>query len=144
MVASITSFESTHIPAALQLWQTTDYIGLSSDDTPDALRRFLAANPGLSYCATTPDGLVGTIVCGSDGRRGYIHHLAVAGHYRHRGIGNSLVRQSLEALADIGIMKCHALVFRENPYAELFWRASGWELREDLLVFSKTSPSPGE
>jgi ribosomal protein S18 acetylase RimI-like enzyme len=131
-------FRPEHIPLALELWQRTQHIGLSSADSPTALSKFLAANDGLSFCATHARELAGTILCGTDGRRGYIHHLAVATPLRRHRIGTSLLAKSLGALAAMSITKCHALVFRNDPYAELFWAESSWEHREDLLVYSSS------
>jgi ribosomal protein S18 acetylase RimI-like enzyme len=106
MAATITAFADCHISDALQLWQTTEHIGLSSADTPQALSAFLARNPKLSFCAIRSGELVGTILCGCDGRRGYIHHLAVSDASRRENLASRLVTQSLSALASIGIGKC--------------------------------------
>lgn len=84
--------------------------------------------------------LVGTILCGTDGRRGYIHHLAVVGSFRQKRVASQLVARCLNGLSECGVAKCHAFVFHDNPYADLFWRATGWEHREDLLVYSKPVP----
>lgn len=135
--AAFRAFEDSDVPEALRLWEATEHIGLSSSDRPDALRRFLARNPGLSHCALVAGRLVGTILCGSDGRRGYIYHLAVAEHSRHQGIATALLSRSLSGLAEIGIYKCHAFVFHDNSYGDLFWSPSGWERRDELVVYSK-------
>jgi ribosomal protein S18 acetylase RimI-like enzyme len=137
---TITPFTETRIREALRFWQATDHIGLSSADSPDALGSFLARNPGLSFCALHSNRLVGTILCGTDGRRGYIYHLAVTDDHRRTGLGKRLVSRSLEALARAGIPKCHAFVFDDNPYGELFWDATGWQRRDDLRVYSKLVP----
>jgi ribosomal protein S18 acetylase RimI-like enzyme len=126
-----------HIPDALALWRSTAYIGLSSADEPNALVKFLRCNPGFSFVALESETLVGAVLCGHDGRRGYIHHLAVASSHRKRGIGSQLLSLSLERLFQEEIFKCHSFVFQKNPYTELFWGYEGWVLREDLQVFSK-------
>ena len=139
--------------AAHALWQTAGGIGLSATDSRENFDRYLARNPGLSLVAqasrpATPeiagqrparqDGdLVGAVLCGHDGRRGYIHHLAVDPGYRRRGLGRSLVEQCLAGLAAAGIDKCHLFVFTGNPTAQVFWKSIGWELRDDLMTMSK-------
>jgi ribosomal protein S18 acetylase RimI-like enzyme len=140
LAIEVVPFGSTYISSAIALWEATEHIGLSSADSPEALSRFLASNEGLSFCAAENGHLVGTILCGTDGRRGYVHHLAVTKRCRGHGIASRLLSQSLQALARIGIAKCHAFVFNDNPYAELFWQPSGWQLREDLLVYSRLVP----
>jgi putative acetyltransferase len=123
--------------AALRLWRQTEGIGLSEADRPDRLREFLSRNSGLSRIAVSGENLIGTILCGTDGRRGYIHHLAVAAESRRNGVGRALLKATLSALQQIGIRKCHAFVFQSNPFGELFWEQSGWQRRGDLHVYSK-------
>jgi N-acetylglutamate synthase len=130
-------FVAGDIHAALQLWQRTEGIGLSDADRPDRLREFLSRNPGLSRVAVSGAILIGTILCGTDGRRGYIYHLAVAVESRRSGVGRALLAESLSALQRIGIRKCHAFVFQSNPFGELFWEQSGWQRRDDLQVYSR-------
>jgi len=134
----IREFVAGDIDAALRLWRQTEGIGLSDADRPDRIRGFLARNPGLSHVAAAGDSLLGTILCGTDGRRGYIHHLAVAAASRRAGVGRALVESVLSALRRIGIQKCHTFVFRSNPFGELFWSRLGWQRRDDLHVYSKT------
>ena len=69
------------------LWQAGDGIGLSGSDSRAGIGGFLAANPGLSLVARIDGQLVGAMLCGQDGRRGYIHHLAVSQSHRRKGIG---------------------------------------------------------
>jgi ribosomal protein S18 acetylase RimI-like enzyme len=133
----IREFIADDIDAALRLWRRTEGIGLSDADHPDRLREFLLRNPGLSRAAFCGDNLVGTILCGTDGRRGYIHHLAVAAESRRNGVGRALLDAGLFALQRIGIGKCHAFIFQSNPFGERFWVRSGWQRREDLYVFSR-------
>jgi putative acetyltransferase len=123
--------------AALRLWRRTEGVGLSDADRPDRLREFLSRNPGLSRVAVSGGNLIGTILCGTDGRRGYIHHLAVAAESRRNGVGRALLADALSALQRIGIRKCHAFVFQSNPFGEIFWERSGWQRRDDLHVYSR-------
>jgi ribosomal protein S18 acetylase RimI-like enzyme len=133
----IRDFLAGDIDAALRLWRQTEGIGLSDADRPEPIREFLSRNPGLSHVAISGDKLIGTILCGTDGRRGYIHHLAVAAESRRNGVGRRLLEAALSALQRIDIRKCHAFVFQSNPFGELFWERSGWQRRDDLQVYSK-------
>ena len=92
----------------------------------------------MSYCCEEHDSIIGTILCGHDGRRGYIYHVTVALEYRGRGIGRLLVEKSLERLKVEGINKCHLFVFADNTIGNAFWTASGWTKREDIFVYSKS------
>ena len=132
------AFSIEHIPLALELWESTDHIGLSSADEPEALTRYLARNPGFSFVALAAGELAGAVLCGHDGRRGFIHHLAVAPSYRKGGVGSRLLDLCLESLSQAGIFKCHAFVFRNNPYGELFWQPRGWQRRDELFLYSRS------
>ena len=129
----VREFVAGDIDGALRLWRRTEGVGLSDADRPDRLREFLSRNAGLSRVAVSGDNLIGTILCGTDGRRGYIHHLAVAAESRREGVGRSLVEDALSALHRISIHKCHAFVFQSNPFGELFWERSGWQRRDELM-----------
>ncbi|HYO13072.1 MAG TPA: GNAT family N-acetyltransferase, partial [Thermoanaerobaculia bacterium] len=73
-----------------------------------------------------------------DGRRGDLHHLAVAPSHRRRGIGAALAGRCLEALAEQGIFKCHLFVRVDNPEARAFWKRVGWTVRDDVVMMSRT------
>lgn len=125
------------IGAALALWRATDGVGLSSADDPGELERFIAANEGLCWCAVRGERLVGTVLCGSDGRRAYLYHVAVEGGAQRTGVGRRLVAHALDTARAAGIAKCHAMVFASNEGGRAFWECLGWDLREDLVVYSR-------
>ena len=118
------------------LWLSTEGVGLSSADSLESITRFLQRNPSLSFVATTDDVVVGTVLCGHDGRRGLIHHLAVASAHRRKGLGRALVNEALAALRRADIEKCHLLVFHENSEGRAFWLRIGAEERTTLGLFS--------
>ncbi len=119
------------------LWQACEGVGLSAADEPQAIRAYLERNPGLSAVALDGGRVVGTVLCGHDGRRGYIHHLAVAQSHRRRGIGRALVERILSALMAQGIQKCHLFVFGENRQAIAFWERVGFSQRVELVMMSR-------
>jgi ribosomal protein S18 acetylase RimI-like enzyme len=123
--------------AARALWCFMDAIALRADDTPEAFERFLARNPESCYAAWQGgDLLVGAIMAGHDGRRGYLYHLVVKPKFRKQGIGKALVAHAVNALHAQGIQKCHVFVKRHNLTAKSFWQQLGWELRKDIQVNS--------
>lgn len=122
--------------AAEALWRVMDAVVLRGDDTPEKFGKFLARNPDCCSAAWSEGKLVGAVMVGQDGRRGYLYHLAVAPQYRRLGIGRALVKRSVAALQAQGISKCHVFVKRQSIAAALFWSTLGWELREDIQVYS--------
>ncbi|MFS8630463.1 MAG: GNAT family N-acetyltransferase, partial [Bacillales bacterium] len=97
-------------------------------------------NPLLSFVAVLPNQenkIIGTSLCGHDGRRGYLYHVVVSDLYRNRGIGKSLVAKSLSGLKEQGIHKCHLFVYAKNELGKQFWTSTGWTLRKDIVIMSK-------
>lgn len=136
MSFEIRVFTSDDHAEAWALWDAMEGVGLSDADSFENIGNFLARNPGLSFVAADNQVLVGTILCGHDGRRGWIHHLAVAPSHRCRGLGRALVTQALAALRRAGIQKCHLLVFHENAAGRAFWQRIGAEERTTIGLFS--------
>jgi N-acetylglutamate synthase len=121
---------------AIDLWRRCTGVALSSADRPAAIGRYLDRNPGLSLVAEDSGRVVGTLLCGHDGRRGYLHHLAVDPEHRGRGIGRRLVDRATDALRAEGIAKCHIFVMRDNPAGLSFWTHLGWSPRDDIGIVS--------
>ena len=113
------------------LWSRTEGLSLSEDDSRDRLTVYLSRNPGLSFVAFMDGQLVGTVLCGHDGRRGVLRHLAVTEQCRGSGIARELVNRSIAELARQEIHKCNLYVLDSNPSAKRFWEHLGWYHLED-------------
>jgi len=124
-------------PAARSLWQESAGVLLREADAPEAIARFLWHNPGLSFAALDGERLVGVLLCGQDGRRAYLHHVAVAPSHRRLGIATALVEHCTAALLAQGIRKCHLFVVNENMAARRFWAQLGWAERNDVRFMSR-------
>jgi N-acetylglutamate synthase len=137
-VPSITLREFTmdDYDAAYALWQSVEGVGLSEADEPGNIRRYLERNPGQSFVAWEDGKLVGAVLAGNDGRRGFLNHLAVSPACRRRGVGRELVKRCLSALAAQGMRKCHIFVIADNQAGKRFWSRIGWEERTALVVMS--------
>ncbi|MEW6265890.1 MAG: GNAT family N-acetyltransferase [Thermodesulfobacteriota bacterium] len=126
-----------NIDSAIKLWTRTEGLTLREADSPQALARYLERNPELSQAAWKDGRLIGAILAGHDGRRGYIFHLAVAREERGQGVGTALVERCLEALRAAGIDKCHLFVREENQAGRNFWTKRGWVERRDTFTMSR-------
>ena len=119
--------------AVWALWMSCKNMGFNDlDDSREGIEKYLKRNPDTCFVALEGDALAGVILSGHDGRRGFIHHMAVAEAYRHRGIGTALVDAALSALRAEGIHKVALLVFRYNEAGNAFWEKMGFAVREDL------------
>jgi N-acetylglutamate synthase len=121
---------------AVDLWKRCEGIGLSDADERAPINRFLNQNEGLCFVARSGEKLVGTCLCGSDGRRGYLYHLAVDPDARRQGIGQALAAKSLAELKLMDIHKCHIMVYAKNDLGLKFWSKVGWKLRPEIEVMS--------
>lgn len=120
-----------------QLWLSCAGMGLNnSDDSEEGISRFLKRNPDTCFIAET-DKIVGVIMAGNDGRRGYIYHTAVHPDYRHKRIASELVDNVMKALEAAGIGKAALVVFAHNEAGNLFWEKQGFTVRNDLVYRNK-------
>lgn len=120
--------------AVVALWWRTEGVGLNESDTRPAVAAYLRRNPRFSFVAEKDGRIIGAVLCGHEGRRGYLHHLAVAKRYRQRGIGRRLVDACLAKLRKAGIQRCNIFIFANNAEGMKFWAHTGWKLRTELRV----------
>lgn len=119
--------------AVYALWLACKGMGLNQlDDSRDGIARYLARNPNTCFVAVSDGTIVGVILAGHDGRRGFLHHTAVHPAVRRRGIAKRLVQSALDALAREGIHKVSLVVFSQNEDGNAFWESIGFTKREDL------------
>ncbi len=123
--------------AVYALWLSCKGMGLNNlDDSREGIARFLKRNPETCFVAED-GGIVGVIVAGNDGRRGYIYHTAVDPEHRKNGIARALVNSALEALQGLGINKTALVVFERNTDGNAFWERMGFIPRSDLVYRNK-------
>jgi ribosomal protein S18 acetylase RimI-like enzyme len=123
----------------IALWLASDGVTIRDVDQRAPLSAYLIQHRGLSFVAVDAGTIVGSTLCGTDGRRGYLQHVAVATSHRRRGIGRTLVDRSINALAERGIDKCHLMVLVDNVDAAAFWKRIGWTERSEIRLMSNTA-----
>ena len=121
------------------LWMTIKGFGIRSvDDSREGVEAFLKRNPTSSVVAIEDGKIVGSILCGHDGRRGCLYHVCVAKDYRMRGIGKEMVVFCMNALKAEHINKVSLIAFTKNDIGNAFWKRIGWTKREDLNYYDFT------
>ncbi len=125
--------------AVYDLWLYTPGMGLNStDDSREGIAQYLKRNPSTSFIAICDEKVVGVIMAGHDGRRGYIYHTAVLPAYRGFGIARELVMNVMQALEEEGIHKVALVAFEKNDVGNGFWEHMGFLSRDDLVYRNKS------
>lgn len=127
----------------MNLWSETEGMQLREADPEENIGKYLERNPNLSFVALQSDEIVGAILVGTDGRRGYIQHLAVSKACRGQGLGAKLVSSAVDALSSIGIAKTHLFVINDNLNAQAFYENIGWNPRDEIRMFSFNASNVG-
>lgn len=131
--ASIRLMSAGDYEPVYALWLRTPGMGLNTtDDSREGIEAYLRRNPTTCFVAMQDGRIVGVILSGHDGRRGFIYHTAVLPDYRGRGIGRALVEHAMAALEREGIHKVALVAFRENGIGNAFWEKMGFTERTDL------------
>lgn len=118
------------------LWMTIRGFGIRAlDDGPADIRRFILRNPTTSVVARIGSRIVGSILCGSDGRQGALYHVCVAREFRRRGIGTKMVGYCMQQLKLMGINKVSLIAFTANDAGNAFWKQIGWTRKTDVNYY---------
>ena len=132
----VRSMEAEDYNKVSELWHSIKGFAIRSlDDSREGVERFIRRNPGLSVVAESEGRIVGSILCGHDGRRGCLYHVCVHPDFRRRGIGTKMVVFAMEALRREKINKVSLIAFTKNDIGNAFWRRIGWTRREDLNYY---------
>jgi ribosomal protein S18 acetylase RimI-like enzyme len=123
--------------AAVGLWGGVDGIEICEGDSRDEIGHYLARNPGLSRVAEENGTIVGAVLCGHDGRRGWIYHLATAPAARSRGVAKLLVDDCINGLRAAGIKRAIILVAADNALGHQFWLRNGWEDLDGAIAMTR-------
>ncbi len=118
------------------LWKKIQGFGIRSiDDSKEGVRKFLERNPKTSVVAVENSKIIGSILCGHDGRRGCLYHVCVEGAYRRQGIGKAMVVAVMKELQKEGINHVSLIAFSQNDIGNTFWNTIGWKKRQDVNYY---------
>jgi N-acetylglutamate synthase len=121
-----------------KIWKSSPGVNLGLSDTKPYISLYMKRNPGLSFVAVNKnERIIGTVLAGHDGRRGYIYHVSVVKNQRGKGIGSRLMEKCIAALKKAGLERCTIFVDKDNSDAKKFWEKEGWHYRKDLVMMQK-------
>jgi len=138
VAVEIRSFVAGDIANALNLWSGIEGLAIGESDTKEGITRLLEHSPGFSAIAATTAGeLVGAVLCGHNGRAGFLYHLAVAPSHRRNGVGTRLAEFCLARLKEARIRRCNIFVYTDNDSGNRFWLRNGWNDPPDWKVLQR-------
>lgn len=139
MDVEIRTMEIADYDKVKELWMCIKGFAIRSiDDSREGVERFLLRNPSTSVVAVEDGMIIGSILCGHDGRRGCFYHVCVHPDHRRRGIGKQMVVYAMKALKEERINKVSLIAFTKNDIGNAFWKTIGWTKREDLNYYDFT------
>jgi ribosomal protein S18 acetylase RimI-like enzyme len=119
-----------------ELWMNIHKFAIRSiDDSKDGVQRFLMRNPDTSVVAVSNGELIGSILCGHDGRTASFYHVCVKEEFRNQGVGKTMVMHCMKALEKEKVSKISLVAFKDNEVGNCFWKEEGWQKREDLNLY---------
>jgi len=119
------------------IWEKTEGIEICEGDSREEIGDYLKRNPGLSRVAEADGGIVGVALCGHDGRRGWIYHLAIAPSHRRQKIGKLLLDSCVDGMRKVGLKRAIILVAGDNPGGHQFWLQNGWEDIDGAIAMTR-------
>ena len=136
MEVQIRTMTTEDYDSVYALWKTIRGFGIRSiDDSRQGTERFLRRNPATSVVAELDGKIVGSILCGHDGRTGYFYHVCVDERYRNHGIGRKMATAAMRALQKEQINKVSLIAFKDNALGHHFWHGFGWKERTDMNYY---------
>lgn len=132
----ICTFTMDYYERVYRMWRTVFPDNTDSSYSKENIMSFLSRNPGTSFVALHEGSVLGAVLAGHDGRRGYIYHLGVYEEFRGKKIGKSLLKKTEAAFSELGLPKAQLSVFTHNTPAKMFYESLGYNLRSDLDVFT--------
>ena len=119
-----------------RLWLTIHGFGIRSiDDSREGIGRFIRRNPTTCIVAEQKGGIIGTILCGHDGRTGCFYHVCVDERFRKHGVGKAMTLAAMQALKEEHINKVSLIAFSDNALGNQFWQEMGWVKRDDFNYY---------
>ena len=134
----IREFTMQDYAAVYALWANAGPgISLRPSDQPAEVEKKLMRDPDLFLVAEEDGRVVGVLMGAWDGRRGWLHHLAVEETWRNRGIGTALLEEVERRLKAKGCLKVNLLIHRSNADARRLYERLGYQEMSTIIAMGK-------
>jgi len=119
----------------IELWRKAG-ISVGSSDSKEELEKMLKRNPNLFLIGRKNQKIIAVVMGGFDGRRGYVHHLAIDPDFQKKGYGRMMMDKIHNIFLQMGVHKVHLFIEKTNIEVVNFYESMGWEKRDDLIIMS--------
>jgi len=131
----IENFTMKNYDIIIGLWRKAG-ISVGSTDSENEIKKMLTLNPNLFLIGKVNNKVIAVVMGGFDGRRGYVHHLAVDPLHQKKGYGKMMMHDLISEFHRIGVHKIHLFIERQNQAVVDFYSNLGWQMRDDLIMMS--------
>ncbi len=131
----IEKFSIESYDQVLELWKKAG-INVSSSDSKEELEKMLKRNPNLFLIGRKNQKIIAVVMGAFDGRRGYVHHLAIDPDFQKKGYGRMMIEKIHNIFLQMGVHKVHLFIEINNKEVVNFYESMGWEKRDDLIIMS--------
>ena len=131
----IKEFSMKYYTDVIQIWRESG-ISVGSSDTKGEIKKVLDRNPNLFLVGILDNSIIAVVIGAFDGRRGYVHHLAVSPKHQNKGYGRMLMEELNERFRILNVHKIHLFIEKYNEAVINFYKKLGWEIRDDLIMMS--------
>jgi len=131
--------DTAHRRQVIALWETVFGCEDSHNKPGLAIDKKLAVPDGLFFVAVVDETVVGTVLAGYDGHRGWLYAVAVHPAHRQQGLGKALVRFAEQALTARGCLKINLQIIADNASAAGFYESLGYAVEPRVSMGKKLS-----
>ena len=131
----IKEFSMKYYVDVVQIWRESG-IGVGSSDKEEEIKKVLDRNPNLFLVGIIDNKVIAVVIGAFDGRRGYVHHLAVSPKYQNKGNGKLLMEELNRRFRNLNVHKVHLFIEKYNEGVINFYKKLGWVIRDDLIMMS--------
>ena len=136
MVNNIRPFQEKDTQQVIELWQVCNLIRPWNNPEQDIIRKQQVSDQ-LFLVLECNDRIIGTVMGGYDGHRGFMNYLAINPKFRGNGYGSMLVTTIEDKLKALGCPKIHLLIRSDNAQVSDFYTNLDYENQNDIIIFGK-------
>jgi ribosomal protein S18 acetylase RimI-like enzyme len=130
----IRTFEESDTAAVTALWEQNFTYMQAHNKATDSIRRKMDFQPGLFFVGEEDGAIIGTVIAGYDGHRGWLYAVSVDAAARRRGIGTALLLHAERVLRELGCVKINLQIVSSNAAVVDFYRTLGYDVEERISM----------